>query len=219
MSEHYFTPDPKVGHGEREFTVQLRGMTFTFVTDRGVFSRGRVDFGTRLLIENMDFPPDAVILDLGCGYGPIGVVAARLAPRGHVYMVDINERAVRLAEENLARNGIRNATVRVGDGLGAVPGIAFDAILLNPPVRAGKATVWRLLAEAEAALRPGGSLWVVIGNKQGAPSLKRRLQELFPRVEDVDRKAGFHIYRGVKAGPASAPEASPERPPAAPPEG
>lgn len=200
MSEHYFTPDPTVGHDEASFTATLRGMEFHFVTDRGVFSRERVDFGSQLLIATMDFPTDAVVLDLGCGYGPVGIVAARLAPEGFIYMVDINERAASLARRNLVSNGIRNAEVRVGDGLAPVAGIAFDAVLLNPPVRAGKATVWRLLAESRAALKPGGSLWVVIGNKQGAPSLKRRLQELFPRVEDVDRKGGFHIYRGVADG-------------------
>lgn len=194
MSEHYYTSRPSAAHEETSFDATLRGMTFRFVTDAGVFSRDRVDFGSLLLIEAMRIGAADTVLDLGCGYGPIGMVAARLAPEGFIYMVDVNERAVELARRNLAANGIANAEVRVGDGLAAVPGIAFDVILTNPPIRAGKATVYRLLEEARAALKPGGSLWVVIQTKQGAPSMKRKLAELFGNVTDVDRKAGYHVF-------------------------
>lgn len=194
MSEHYYTNRPKAPHEETSFDTTLRGMSFRFVTDAGVFSRERVDFGSLLLIEAMRIGAADTVLDLGCGYGPIGMVAARLAPEGFIYMVDVNERAVELARRNLAANGIANAEVRVGDGLAAVPGIAFDVILTNPPIRAGKATVYRLLEEARAALKPGGSLWVVIQTKQGAPSMKRKLAELFGNVTDVDRKAGYHVF-------------------------
>lgn len=199
MTDHYFTADPTVASREQEFTVTLRGMEFRFITDRGVFSRERVDFGSQLLIRNMEIAPDETILDLGCGYGAIGIVAARLAPRGRVYMVDVNERAVGLASRNIRLNGLENAEARVGDGTGPVRGITFHKVLLNPPFRAGKATVHRLVAEAKAALAPGGSLWVVVGNKQGAPSLKRHLEEQFARVRDVDRQGGFHIYAGIVA--------------------
>lgn len=195
MTEHYFTPRPQTPHEEAEFTAVLRGMEFRFRTDRAVFSRERVDPGTRLLVEAMRIGPADTVLDLGCGYGVLGIVAARLAPQGRVYMVDMNERAARLAEANAERNGVRNAEVRVGDGTGPVAGIHFDVILMNPPVRAGKAAVHRLVAEAGAALKPGGSLWVVIGNKQGAPSLKRHLGAVFRELEDVDRKGGYHVYR------------------------
>ncbi|MBP2016906.1 16S rRNA (guanine1207-N2)-methyltransferase [Symbiobacterium terraclitae] len=194
MSEHYYTSRPSAAHEETSFDATLRGMTFRFVTDAGVFSRDRVDFGSLLLIEAMQIGAADTVLDLGCGYGPIGMVAARLAPQGYIYMVDVNERAVELARRNLAANGITNAEVRLGDGLAAVQGIAFDAILTNPPIRAGKATVYRLLEEAHAALKPGGSLWVVIQTKQGAPSMKRKLAELFGNVTDVDRKAGYHVF-------------------------
>lgn len=194
MSEHYYTSRPSAAHEETSFEATLRGMTFRFVTDAGVFSRERVDFGSLLLIQAMQIGAADTVLDLGCGYGPIGMVAARLAPQGYIYMVDVNERAVELARRNLAANGIANAEVRLGDGLAAVPGIAFDAILTNPPIRAGKATVYKLLEEAHAALKPGGSLWVVVQTKQGAPSMKRKLAELFGNVTDVDRKAGYHVF-------------------------
>lgn len=198
MAEHYFSADPLATHDEVEFTARLRGMDLRFVTDRGVFSRERVDAGSRLLIESFQVGPGDTVLDLGCGYGPLGIVAARLAPRGRVYLVDVNGRAAALARRNLVNNQIGNAEVRVGDGTAPVRDIAFDTVLFNPPVRAGKAVVWRLLDEAHAALKPGGSLWVVIGNKQGAPSVRKRLEAIFTQVEDVERGGGFRIYRAVK---------------------
>jgi len=210
LSDHYYSGRPGAAHEERRFTVTLRGMPFTFTTDAGVFSRERVDFGTRLLIETMEIGPEAVVLDLGCGYGPIGAVAARLAHRGRVYLVDVNERAVDLARRNLVANGITNAEVRLGDGLAPVQGIAFDVVVTNPPIRAGKAVVWRLIDEAHQALRPGGTLWLVVQTKQGAPSMKRRLQAVFGNVTDTARQAGYHVFRAVKQGETS--EESGERP-------
>lgn len=198
MSDHYFTSKPTAEHDEATFTTQLRGMDFTFTTDAGVFSRDRIDFGSLLLIEVMQVKPADTVLDIGCGYGPIGSVAARLAPEGKVYMVDVNERAAVLARRNLKANKIGNAEVRVGDALEPVRGIAFDTILTNPPIRAGKAVIYRMVDEAYEALKPGGSLWVVIQNKQGAPSMKKKLQERFGNVQDVERKAGYHIFQSIK---------------------
>jgi len=198
LSEHYFTNRPSTEHEEATFTATLRDMPFTFTTDAGVFSRDRVDFGSLLLIEAMQVKPTDTVLDIGCGYGPIGSVAARLASEGRVYMVDVNERAADLARRNLLANKIANAEVRVGDSLAPVQGIAFDTIVTNPPIRAGKQVIYRMVEEAHAALKAGGALWVVIQNKQGAPSMKRKLQETFGNVLDVDRKAGYHIFRSVK---------------------
>lgn len=198
MSEHYYTSRPSAGHDEHRFTAALRGVETQFVTDAAVFSRDRVDFGSALLIEAMEIGPTDTVLDVGCGYGPIGITAARLAPQGRVYMVDVNERAAELARRNLAENGIQNAEVRVGDALAPVAGLAFDKVLTNPPIRAGKAVVYAIVEQAHQALKPGGSLWVVIQTKQGAPSMKKKLQETFGDVEDVDRQAGFHIFKAVK---------------------
>jgi 16S rRNA (guanine1207-N2)-methyltransferase len=138
-------------------------------------------------------------LDLGCGYGPIGIAAAHLATEGKVYMVDVNERAVGLARRNLIANEITNAEVGVGDALDPVRGLTFDHVVTNPPIRTGKANVYRLIDEAQKALKSGGSIWVVVQTKQGAPSMKKRLGELFSQVDDVERQAGFHVFRAVKA--------------------
>lgn len=198
MSDHYFTNRPTAEHDETTFTATLRSMEFTFITDAGVFSRDRVDFGSLLLIETMQIKPTDTVLDLGCGYGPIGAVAAKLAREGYVYMVDVNERAAVLARRNLRANRITNADVRVGDALEPIRGVAFDTIVTNPPIRAGKQVIYRMVDEAHEALKPGGSLWVVIQTKQGAPSMKKKLQETFGNILDVDRKAGFHIFQSVK---------------------
>src|SRR3990170_2033432 len=115
VSVHYFTPAPRAGHRVREVTVTLRGRTFRFLTDRAVFAARSVDRGTRLLIETMSVGEGDVILDLGCGYGVIGLFAAALASHGHAHLVDVNARAEDLARENAVRNGITNATEPAGD--------------------------------------------------------------------------------------------------------
>lgn len=195
--DHYFAPRPDLPHRPREFTTRLRGEELTFLTDAGVFSRGRVDPGTRLLAEAMEIGPADTVLDLGCGYGPLGMVAARLAPHGRVYLVDVNPRATALAQENLKRNRIDNAQVLTGDGLAPVANLSFDQILINPPVRAGKGVVYPLLKEAYRHLRPGGSLWVVIRTRQGAESLRRFLEEVFGEgeVEEKEKGGGYRVYR------------------------
>lgn len=198
LSEHYYTSRPNAAHEEAVFTATLRGQAFTFVTDSAVFSRERVDFGSALLIEAMQIDPADTVLDLGCGYGPIGTTAAKLATEGRVFMVDVNERAAGLARRNLAENGVTNAEVRVGDGLAPVQGIAFDKVLTNPPIRAGKQTIYRMIDDAYQALKPGGAIYVVIQTKQGAPSMKKKLAEVFGDVEDVEREAGYHVFRATK---------------------
>lgn len=198
MSEHYYTARPTTAHEEITFTATLRGMEFTFHTDAAVFSRNRIDFGSTLLIEVMQLHPAATVLDLGCGYGPIGMVAARLAPQGRTYMVDVNERAAELARRNLEANGVTNAEVRTGDGIEPVSDLAFDVVVTNPPFRAGKAVVYAMVDGAHKVLKPGGALWVVIQTKQGAPSMKKKLQEVFGDVEDVERESGYHVFRAVK---------------------
>lgn len=120
-----------------------------------------------MLIEAMQLPAQASVLDVGCGYGPIGLAAAALVPEGHVTMVDINERAVQLAIENAERNGVKNVTIKQSDLFAEVKNERFDVILTNPPIRAGKETVHTIFELAYEHLKEGGALWVVIQKKQG----------------------------------------------------
>lgn len=198
MADHYYTNKPCAAHDEQHFTFVLRGHEFRFTTDAGVFSRDRVDFGSLLLIENMEIPKQARVLDVGCGYGPIGLTAAMLATEGKVTMIDVNERAADLARRNAEHNGIRNVEVRVSDVYSAVQQETFDVILTNPPIRAGKEIVHRIFTEGYELLADGGTMWVVIQKKQGAPSALKKLQETYRQVDEVDREKGYSIFRAVK---------------------
>ncbi len=169
------------------------------MTDAGVFSKTGVDYGSRVLIEHMELKPEGNILDVGCGYGPIGLMAAKLLPAGQVTLIDINERAVQLATENAKSNGISNVEVLQSDLYEAVKGKTFDVILTNPPIRAGKAVVHRIFEEGLELLNAGGVMWVVIQKKQGAPSALEKLQLLYDSVEEVTRDKGYWILKAIKA--------------------
>jgi 16S rRNA (guanine1207-N2)-methyltransferase len=184
-----------------EMRASHRGIQLRLTSDAGVFSRDGVDYGSRVLIEHMEIPENARVLDIGCGYGPIGLVAARLAPQGHVKLIDINERAVELARLNAEANGIHNVSFGQSDLFEAVQDESFDVILSNPPIRAGKAVVHRLFAESIGFLKPGGTLWVIIQNKQGAASARSKLEEIFgeDEVSEITKDKGFRLYRCTNA--------------------
>lgn len=199
MTDHYYTNRPKVSHDEKEFSFELRGHSFRFKSDAGVFSKERIDFGSVLLIEEMEISETDRVLDMGCGYGPIGITAASLASKGEVLMVDINERAVALAKHNVAVNQISNADVIVSNLFEQVDMMKpFNVILTNPPIRAGKETVHNILEDAYAYLKPSGSLWVVIQKKQGAPSAMKKLETLYSDVVKVVQDKGYWIIKATK---------------------
>lgn len=199
MSQHYYSKNPQTKSNPREWTDILRGEKFRFQTDAGVFSKSEVDFGSRLLIEAFqDSTIDGPVLDVGCGYGPIGMTVAKISPQKQVHMVDVNTRAIELAKTNVEKNDISNVQIYESDGLSAVEASGFSAILTNPPIRAGKETVFRFYEEAAKKLVDGGSLWVVIQKKQGAPSTQVKLEELFGEVKVVDKKKGYFIFEARK---------------------
>jgi 16S rRNA (guanine1207-N2)-methyltransferase len=193
-NEHYFSPQPGAAGKRRTITATLRGREFRFVTQAGVFSRGRVDAGTRLLVGAVRVAPTDRFLDLGCGYGVVGVVAAHLAPKGHVVLVDVNQRAAALARENLHLNGIHNAETRPGDGFAAVGEEQFDVIALNPPIRAGLAVVHLLIVEAERHLAPGGRFYLVARTRQGALRLAAKMKQTFGNVEEAAKGGGYRVF-------------------------
>ncbi len=202
MSDHYYSNKPKSASNRQAFETVLRGFSLRLTSDAGVFSRDGVDYGSRVLIEHMDIPHNASVLDIGCGYGPIGLIAARLAPQGHVTLIDINERAVELARHNAEANGIPNVSFAQSDLFAEVEAETFDVILSNPPIRAGKVVVHRLLVESRTHLKPGGATWVVIQNKQGAPSARAKLEEVYGEeaVIEVGKDKGYRLYRCTRNG-------------------
>ncbi|MCP1146486.1 class I SAM-dependent methyltransferase [Lysinibacillus endophyticus] len=200
MSEHYYSKKPQTESKPRQWKFTLRGYSFLFETDTGVFSKSEVDFGSRVLIETFELPDlNGAILDVGCGYGPIGLSIAKDNPERTVYMMDINERAVSLAKKNAQLNGIQNVRIFESDGLAEVENdLQVAAILTNPPIRAGKDTVFKIYDGAYEKLAQGGELWVVIQKKQGAPSSVVHLEEKFAEVEVVEKKKGYWIIRAKK---------------------
>ena len=193
MSDHYYTANPASAHDERRMALTALGNELVFTTDAGVFSRDGLDKGTEALLNALPVPMEGRVLDLGCGWGPVGVALGKKYPALEIVMTDINQRAAELARRNLAANGVQAQVVQ-GDGFAAVEG-SFDAILTNPPIRAGKAVIYALFREARARLNPGGALYIVIRKQQGAPSALKFLREVYDEAEVIDRSGGFHVIR------------------------
>ena len=194
---HYYVRRPSSPARMGLIRARLRGRYFEFLTASGVFSKRRIDLGTRLLIEVMELPEEGVALDVGCGYGAIGIVAAALRPNLKVIMTDLNERAVWLAKKNIRRNLVPNAEVRHGFLYEAVEGLVFDVILSNPPIAAGLRTVEALIRGAEERLRAGGSLQIVVRSKLSTRP-RAFMEEAFGSVEVVARKGGYRVLKSVK---------------------
>ncbi|MEY8749067.1 class I SAM-dependent methyltransferase [Alkalicoccobacillus gibsonii] len=199
MSEHYYSNKPSTPSEQKTWSTELRGFSLRLTSDRGVFSKHEVDFGSRTLIEHFQFPEvEGDLLDVGCGYGPIGLTLAKADPERTVHLLDVNERACTLARMNARQNRVENVLVFESDGFDKVPHEEYAAILTNPPIRAGKATVFSIYEQAHAHLKSGGELWVVIQKKQGAPSTLEKLRQLFGEVETVEKNKGYFIIRARK---------------------
>lgn len=199
MAEQYFTENPTVDHDEHHVNYHLNGINLNLTTDAGVFSKNRVDYGSGVLIEQMldQDLPGGNILDVGCGYGPIGLFAAKKWPDRQVDMVDVNERAMDLARRNAAANGAGNVDIFASDRYQEVSG-QYAMIVTNPPIRAGKAIWSSILSEAKEHLTDGGILLVVIQKKQGAPSAKKLMAASLGNCEILTRDKGYYILKSVK---------------------
>ena len=191
MSEQYFTQKPTSGSRESRFQLELSGESFTFLCDRGVFSVGELDAGTRILLDALP-PLSGRILDLGCGWGAIGTILGRRYPEAEVLLSDVNERALHLAIENLKLNGVKNAHAVLSDGFENIEG-TFDFIITNPPIRAGKQLIYSLFDTALARLKPGGRLYIVIRKQQGAESALRHLAA--SSAEVIEKSKGYWIIQ------------------------
>ena len=194
MNDHYYTRDPQSASRPAECEWNYRGIDLRFTTDAGVFSRGEVDTGTKLLLEALPEEMGGEILDLGCGWGVIGISIARKWPAAKVTMADVNTRALELSRENAKRNRAEVICTE-SDGMAAFEGKAFDAVVTNPPIRAGKQVIYKMFADAAECLKPGGALYLVIRKQQGAESCVKYLQTIYPLVEKLDRSGGFWVLK------------------------
>jgi len=196
MANQYFENTPDLEHELKKFDFTLRKHNLNFISDSGVFSRQTIDFGSRVLIEAIDFAniPAGNILDVGCGYGPIGLALAKEQTTRQTTMVDVNLRALDLAKQNAKDNNIENVNIFESDVYKNVEG-KYALIVSNPPVRAGKNVVTAILAESKDYLEPNGELWIVLQKKQGAPSAKKLMDKTFGNVEVVTRDKGYYILK------------------------
>ncbi len=194
MTDHYFTPSPQSESRPARFETRYRGHTLLFETDSGVFSRTGLDKGTETLLNALPADMGGRLLDMGCGYGALGVSIAAACPGCRLTMADINQRAALLAAGNARLNRVEAETV-IGDGFSGLAGRTFDWIVTNPPIRAGKKVIYRLFADAAAALAQGGRLALVIRKQQGAPSARAYLETLFARAEIIARSAGYWVIQ------------------------
>ena len=192
---HYYSEEPNVPLKTKTIEVCIRGHCFKFITASGVFSFGKLDRGTELLIENMVLNENWRVLDLGCGYGVIGIVASRFVD--YVVMTDVNRRAVGMARKNLKINNVRNAEVRWGSLYQPVAGEKFNSIITNPPVHAGKNVLREIVINAPRHLNDGGSLQLVIKTRQGAKYIKALMEDTFTDVRELARGSGYRVYAGI----------------------
>ena len=199
---HYYDENPEVQSDEKIIQYRYHQNELKLTTDTGVFSKGKVDFGSDTLVQTFlnEHPPGPSknIVDVGCGYGPIGLMIAKVSPHHQITMVDVNQRALSLAEKNKKANQIENVSIRESDGLSQLEDNYYDFVLTNPPIRAGKDVVHSIFEEAYQKLKLNGELYVVIQKKQGMPSAKRKMEEIFNHVEVVNKNKGYYILKSLK---------------------
>ena len=197
MNDHYYTRVPQSESHPVGCEYTYRGIPLTFQTDAGVFSKGEVDTGTRLLLEALPEEMSGEILDLGSGWGVIGISIAKKWPETKVTLADVNTRALDLSRENAKRNRAEVACVE-SDGMAALAGRTFDTVVTNPQIRAGKQEIYQMFADAANALKPGGALYLVIRKQQGAESCMKYLQTIYDSVEKIDKSGGFWVIQAMK---------------------
>lgn len=198
--DHYYSSKPTSESNRETWQTKINGKLFTYTTDAGVFSKNAIDQGSEVLMltgAEQNYP-EGNILDLGCGYGPIGIYLGQTFPDRMIEMVDVNERALELAKLNADQNDVSNVRIYQSYLYEEVKNKEFAAILSNPPIRAGKKVVHEILEKAFDHLIVGGQLLIVIQKKQGAPSAKKKMEEVFGNVERINLDKGYWILASTK---------------------
>jgi len=195
---HYYDLDPSLESKERLIEFVVLGRKISLLTDNGVFSKGKLDEGSRLLIETL-LPLNLAgkILDLGSGYGPIGLSIGLYSQEASITLADVNPRAVALCKKNAELLNLSDrVTCLQSDIYSNIEG-KFDAILLNPPIRAGKKVTYTMYKEAKEHLVSGGQFYFVIRKAQGASSASQYVKEVFGNITLLARSKGYHIYKAM----------------------
>ena len=195
----YFDSDPTVESKEKEIHFTLFDKEYRYYTDNGVFSKNRIDEGSYIFLKILlPLQLDGNILDLGCGYGPIGLTLALNSSKARVTLADINSRALALASKSSAMwNLSSRVTIVQSDIYENIKG-PYDSIVVNPPIRAGKAVINEMFSGAKQHLIDGGSLYVVIRRKQGAESALKYIETVFENVSVLHKEKGYWIIKATK---------------------
>ena len=197
---HYFQDDPNLASNIKTITYEVNGLTMNLLTDNGVFSKGKVDEGSLAFLKVL-LPLDLGnnILDLGCGYGTLGLTIAMAKKEARVTLADINTRALTLCKKNADVYALgQRVTILQSDIYEKIEG-KYDSIVINPPIRAGKIVTYHMYEEAKQYLIDGGSLFIVIRKAQGAESAAKYIESIFGNVKLLDRHKGYHFYQAVKS--------------------
>lgn len=196
---HYFDENPEINSAIREISFSLFDKSYTYYTDNGVFSKSKIDEGSYIFLKVL-IPLNLTgrILDLGCGYGPIGLTIAQNSKEARVDLADINSRALALASKSSERLNLnKRVTILHSDIYEKIEG-PYDSIVVNPPIRAGKVVTYSMYSGAYQRLIDGGSLYIVIRKKQGAESAFKYLETVFENVSVLHKEKGYWIIKATK---------------------
>ena len=200
---HYFSEKPEIKSEKKRIKYTIQNKKFEFITDNGVFSKSKVDFGTDLMLneflkKNRGLEVEKIkILDIGCGYGVVSVILKSFYPEISITLSDVNERALELSEENLKKYGINDYHIIKSDAFEKITE-KFNVILSNPPIRAGKDIIFKIYSEAYEHLNENGKFYCVIQTKHGAKSTQKKLIEIFGNCDTVTIDGGYRIFLSKK---------------------
>ena len=200
---HYFSEKPEIKSEKKRIKYTIQNKKFEFITDNGVFSKSKVDFGTDLMLneflkKNRGLEVEKIkILDIGCGYGVVSVVLKSFYPEISITLSDVNERALELSEENLKKYDINDYHIIKSDAFEKITE-KFNVILSNPPIRAGKDIIFKIYSEAYERLNENGEFYCVIQTKHGAKSTQKKLMEIFGNCDTVTIDGGYRIFLSKK---------------------
>ena len=202
-SNHYYSKFPDVNVKIYTISESLRRHLYIFKTITGVFSFSRLDLGTKVFIENIYIPDEvSVLLDLGCGYGPIGIVLSYESPQSSVYLIDINKRAIWCTRENVKLNlqeRKKNINILSGNYFEPIKNkyLKFDGIYMNPPLRQGRKEFLKLMHDIPSCLKTNGSFQFVIKKKMGAAYILKYFKDTFPdeNIEIICKRSGYWVFR------------------------
>ena len=189
---HYYSEKQTSAKRLKKITIRVEDMQYELYSASGVFSKDKLDRGSRLLIENARIQEGWSVLDMGCGIGVVGISVKMLHPSTEVVMVDVNERAVEISQKNVHLHKLDIETKK--SDIYSTVNRKFDTILVNPPQTAGKDVCFAIIEGAKERLKPGGCLQLVARHKKGGRSLEEKMQEVFGKVEYAAKGGGYRIY-------------------------